>query len=84
MAKTPILQVCTFEVPCRSELALTARSEFLYTLDRNLEDVDAFYNKKYAETSRRIKLLRDRYGSLSTTPEGVDQDEVEDLVGALL
>src|SRR6266480_1781561 len=84
MATKPILQVCTFEVSCRSELALTARLEFLYTLDRNLEDVDTFYNKKYAETSRRIKLLRDRYGSLSTTPEGVDQDEVEDLVGALL
>jgi len=56
----------------------------LFTLDRNLEDVDSFYNKKYAEITRRIKLLRDRYGNLPNLLESFDQDEVEDLMGALL
>ena len=46
--------------------------------------MDAFFNKKYAEITRRIKLLRDRYGSLSNVPEGFDQDEVEDVMRALL
>lgn len=57
--------------------------EFFYTLDRNLEDVDGFYNKKYADAARRLRLLYNRYGK--TLPaDGMDQDEVEDLMGALL
>ncbi|KAJ9648085.1 Glycerophosphocholine phosphodiesterase [Coniosporium tulheliwenetii] len=59
-------------------------AEFFFSLDRNLEDVDGFYNKKYAESARRLKLLRDRYGAVGETPEGMDKDEVEDLMGALL
>lgn len=58
-------------------------SEFFYYLDRNLEDVDGFYNKKYADAARRLRLLHERYGK--TVPaEEMDQDEVEDLIGALL
>lgn len=59
-------------------------AEFFYSLDRNLEDVDAFYNKKFGESSRRLKLLQDRYGKATAVPEGVDRDEVEDIMGALL
>lgn len=53
-------------------------------MDRNLEDVDFFYNKKYGEAARRLKLLQDRYGKPTDVPDGIDKDEVEDLMGALL
>ncbi|KAL6719543.1 Glycerophosphocholine phosphodiesterase [Lecanora helva] len=57
---------------------------FFFSLDRNLEDVDSFYNKKYADATRRLKLLQDRYGRFLDTDNGLDKDEVEDLMGALL
>lgn len=53
-------------------------------MDRNLEDVDHFYNKKYSDAARRLKLLHDRYGRPNTVPNDINQDEVEDLMGALL
>ncbi|KAF2145535.1 uncharacterized protein K452DRAFT_121596 [Aplosporella prunicola CBS 121167] len=59
-------------------------AEFFYSLDRNLEDVDVFYNKKYTESARRLRLLHDRFGQASAFPEGIDRDELEDLIGALL
>ncbi len=58
--------------------------EFFFSLDRNLEDVDSFYNKKYADAARRLKLLEDRYGKPTKLPTSMDRDEVEDLMGALL
>ncbi|KAL8731796.1 MAG: hypothetical protein Q9181_004186 [Wetmoreana brouardii] len=54
------------------------------TADRNLEDVDAFYNKKYGDAARRLKLLEDRYGRATELPHTMDKDELEDLMGALL
>lgn len=57
---------------------------FSFTLDRQLEDVDTFYNRKYAELSRRLRLLYDRYGMASKLHDGMDKDEMEDLMGALL
>ena len=59
-------------------------SEFFYSLDRNRENIDAFYNKKYSETARRVKLLQDQYGWSIENPTGLDRDDAEDLVGALL
>ncbi|KAK3081744.1 hypothetical protein LTS18_003216, partial [Coniosporium uncinatum] len=59
-------------------------AEFFYTLDRNLENVDAFYNKKYSDALRRLRLLYDRYGSIPKGRDGMDKDEKEDLMGALL
>ncbi|KAF4556457.1 Glycerophosphocholine phosphodiesterase GDE1-like protein [Elsinoe fawcettii] len=59
-------------------------AEFFYALDRCLEDVDAFYNKKYAEFSRRLRLLYERYGTTTKVQEGMDKEELEDLMGALL
>ena len=58
--------------------------EFFYFCDRNLEDVDNFYNKKYADAARRLKLLQDRYGKYNSLPTGMSKDDVEDLMGALL
>ena len=46
--------------------------------------MDAFYNKKYSDSARRLRLLHDRYGSTSKGLSDVDPDEVEDLMGALL
>lgn len=89
---------------------------FFYALDRNIETVDGFFNKRLAEAQRRLKLLESRYdehfdltnlyeGSgdgrtqhtnavddeyqKKTAPKsseawGLDRDEVEELLGALL
>ncbi|KAL8714353.1 MAG: hypothetical protein Q9220_001686 [cf. Caloplaca sp. 1 TL-2023] len=59
-------------------------AEFFFFLDRNVEDVDVFYNKKYGDAARRLKLLQDRYGRATELPNRVDVDEMEDLMGALL
>ncbi|KAL4975337.1 Glycerophosphoryl diester phosphodiesterase family-domain-containing protein [Aspergillus desertorum] len=56
---------------------------FFYSLDRNLEDVDHFHNKKYADFSRRLKLLSDRYAQ-HLDGSHLDSDDVEDLLAALL
>jgi glycerophosphodiester phosphodiesterase len=53
-------------------------------LDRNLETVDSFYNKKYADSNRRLRLLHDRYGNTKEALDALDRDELEDLLGALL
>jgi len=55
---------------------------FYFSLDRNLETVDGFYKKKYAESSRRLRLLYDRYGS-SPNPDELDQHDLDDLIAAL-
>lgn len=57
---------------------------FFYTLDRNLEDVDHFYNKKFQDFSRRLKLLEDRFGVSPQAAAHLDPDEREDLLAALL
>lgn len=57
---------------------------FFYTLDRNLEDVDHFYNKKYQDFSRRLKLLEDRYPPSLQAAAQLEEDEREDLLAALL
>ncbi|CAK7267530.1 Glycerophosphocholine phosphodiesterase [Sporothrix epigloea] len=59
-------------------------AEFFFALDRNLEDVDFFYNKKSADIDRRLRLLQDRYGTSPGVATNLDQDEVEELMGALL
>ncbi|KAK4691943.1 glycerophosphodiester phosphodiesterase, partial [Lecanoromycetidae sp. Uapishka_2] len=59
-------------------------AEFFFSLDRNLEDVNQFYNRKYADAARRLRLLEDRYGRSYETTDSIDKDEVEDLMGALL
>ncbi len=46
--------------------------------------MDQFYNKKYGDAIRRLKLLHDRYGRSLDTTNGIDEDEREDLMGALL
>ncbi len=62
----------------------SANLEFFFALDRNLEDVDAFYNRKFADVNRRLRLLQDRYGTSTDVVANLDQDEIEELMGALL
>lgn len=57
---------------------------FSFTLDRQLENVDTFYNRKYAEFSRRLRLLYEKYGMVSKMQDAMDKEEMEDLMGALL
>ncbi|TEY73182.1 hypothetical protein BOTCAL_0082g00330 [Botryotinia calthae] len=60
-------------------------TEFFFSLDRNLEDVDEFYNKKFYDASRRLNLLQQRYSDAKVyTTQGLDRNEVEELLGALL
>lgn len=59
-------------------------AEFFFTLDRNLEDVDEFYNKKFGDASRRLNLLKERYGSSKEIFETLDLNDIEELRGALL
>ncbi|KPM34114.1 Glycerophosphodiester phosphodiesterase GDE1 [Neonectria ditissima] len=59
-------------------------AEFFFALDRNLEDVDFFYNKKLADACRRLNLLYNRYGRAPDVVATLDQDEVEEVMGALL
>ncbi|KAL5611978.1 uncharacterized protein BROUX77_002134 [Berkeleyomyces rouxiae] len=59
-------------------------AEFFYALDRNLEDVDSFYNKKLTEYARRMTLLQEHYGRPHHDTSSLDDDEAEELMGALL
>ncbi|KAJ2902142.1 hypothetical protein MKZ38_000995 [Zalerion maritima] len=59
-------------------------AEFFFSLDRNLEQVESFFDKKFAETYRVLKLLEDRYGRSPDALDSLDQDEAEELLGALL
>jgi glycerophosphodiester phosphodiesterase len=49
-----------------------------------LEDVDSFYNKRFADACRRLNTLQDRYGSSPDAVANLDDDEIEELMGALL
>ena len=53
-------------------------------MDRNLEDVDFFYNKKFSDACRRLNLLHNRYGRIPDVVATLDRDEVEEAMGALL
>lgn len=57
---------------------------FFYSLDRNLEYVDQFYNKKYSDFSRRFKILEDRFGHSMEASHRLDTEELEDVLAALL
>ena len=46
--------------------------------------MNGFYNRKYEDSARRLKLLQDRYGRSTDVLVGVERDEAEDLMGALL
>ncbi|KAJ5250494.1 hypothetical protein N7489_000904 [Penicillium chrysogenum] len=57
---------------------------FFYNLDRNVEDVDYFYNKKYSEFARRLKLLEERYGYSMEGRHPLEPEDRHDLREALL
>ncbi|KAK4544465.1 hypothetical protein LTR36_004356 [Oleoguttula mirabilis] len=57
---------------------------FSFHCDRQLENVDTFYNRKLGDATRRLRLLYERYGMVSKLQDGMDKDEMEDLMGTLL
>lgn len=86
---------------------------FFFALDRNIETVDSFFNKRLADAQRRLKSLHSRYedhfdfsassenasaassvcsedfdsdNASSKAPNGcgLDRDEMEEILGALL
>lgn len=52
-------------------------------MDRNIESVDAFYNLKYSEYSRRLKHVVERITPLEKLSH-ISEDEIEDIVDVLL
>ncbi|KAJ5654077.1 hypothetical protein N7490_001080 [Penicillium lividum] len=69
---------------CPASLVAFGDIGFFYSLDRNVEDVDYFYNKKYAEYVRRLKLLEDRYGYSMEDSDTLEPEDRHDLREALL
>lgn len=60
---------------------------FFYELDRSLEDIDAFYNKRSGEIMRRLRLLEGRYqvGPVADLVRlDLPSEEWEELVSAML
>ena len=53
-------------------------------MDRNVETVNAFYNRKFAEVNRRFRVLRDRYGDGKTIRQLASKEEVDDLLNVVL
>ncbi len=49
-----------------------------------MDHVNTFYNKKFADAERRLEVLQDRYGSSPEAVANLDDDEIEELMGALL
>ena len=56
---------------------------FFYSLDRNLEDVDHFYTKKYQELTRKLKIWVDQYGDTLDSARGLEKEERHDLLAGL-
>ncbi|KAI6249410.1 Glycerophosphocholine phosphodiesterase GDE1 [Erysiphe necator] len=59
-------------------------AKFLFFLDRNLEVVDNFYNKKFADISRLLRVLGERYGTSRQAFNSMDINENDEVVRALL
>ncbi|SZF05529.1 unnamed protein product [Blumeria hordei] len=59
-------------------------AELFFHLDRNLETVDDFYNKKFADTTRRLKILQEKYGTSKHATQKMDQSEIDENISALL
>ncbi|GAO51643.1 GDPD-domain-containing protein [Saitoella complicata NRRL Y-17804] len=57
---------------------------FFFDLDRNVEEVNNFFNKRDTEITRRLKLLNDKYGfEEAMNTADLSASELEELMGAL-
>ena len=56
----------------------------LHTLDRNLENVDAFYNQKLADSARRLDRLRGRYDFRPNSARKLRVDETAEIRAVLI
>ncbi|SPN98551.1 related to multifunctional cyclin-dependent kinase PHO85 [Cephalotrichum gorgonifer] len=58
---------------------------FFSASDEDLELVDSFYNRKLDDASQRLSRLHSRYGNVPDALDPkYDEDEIEELAGALL
>lgn len=53
-------------------------------MDRNIELVDEFFNIKFAEYSRRLTLLIEKYNPTTLKERELDPEELEDLLNIML
>ncbi|ONH69591.1 Glycerophosphodiester phosphodiesterase GDE1 [Cyberlindnera fabianii] len=60
-----------------------ALAGFFFSLDRNIEKVDDFFNKQYTEYDRRLKKLSSIINSL-TQLDDLDNEELEEIIGVLV
>lgn len=57
---------------------------FFFNLDKNIEKVDDFYNKKYIEYERRLKRISSSISTGQSPIDDDDDDEQEEVIGVLL
>ncbi|CCH44668.1 glycerophosphocholine phosphodiesterase,putative [Wickerhamomyces ciferrii] len=57
---------------------------FFFSLDRNIEKVDDFYNKQYSEYDRRLKKISSIINSFNGHIETLDHEELEEIIGVLI
>ncbi|ODQ80882.1 hypothetical protein BABINDRAFT_183266 [Babjeviella inositovora NRRL Y-12698] len=67
----------------------TSLATFFFALDRNVEQVDDFYNKQYSEYERRLRKLAALLGGSTSQlalnlAAVMDEDEVEELISVFL
>jgi len=62
----------------------SALAGFFFSLDRNIEKVDDFYNKQYSEYDRRLKKMSSIINSFNGHVEELDHEELEEIIGVLI
>lgn len=62
----------------------SALAGFFFSLDRNIEKVDDFYNKQYSEYDRRFKKMSSIINSLNGHIDELDNEELEEIIGVLI
>ena len=62
----------------------SALAGFFFSLDRNIEKVDDFYNKQYSEYDRRLKKISSIINSFNGHIEELDNEELEEIIGVLI
>lgn len=63
---------------------MTNCTAFFFTLDRNIESVDEFFNLKLNEYSRRLTILIEKFNPTEKKTQEMDPEELEDLIGTVL
>ncbi|EWC47942.1 hypothetical protein DRE_02824 [Drechslerella stenobrocha 248] len=57
---------------------------FIFSLDRELEKVDQFYNKRLADCTRKLKILGEKHKEQFEDPKNIPRHELEEHAEVLL